>query len=299
MNVKTMLLVLVCLLAVGCDKSTDTLLEQLKDESAEVRSNAAKLLGRRREGKAVDPLIALVKDPSRRVGRAAIKALGAIGDERAVPALVDVLDGQDKFLPSDALEAMGNIGGAGIEALVKVMNDDSSTYQMMAVNALADTGDPRAIAAVTERAKGKSGLIRSCARSVLRDIKRRKAGERIPRRLPVKPIEWPEGAGYLSETPTRPSLRHDMKKTSSVAEIIAVDGRQFLFGNSSQIEYRESKSLFVFPGSQITYYADDSPKLILEDYNGDRCALIYGLTVAVDEFGQFVPLKYDPEDFLK
>ena len=56
----------------------------------------------------------------------------------------------------------------------------------------------------------------------------------------------------------------------------------------------EPVGLFVHPSATITYLCDDPVRHTLPDYNGDRCTLVRGLTVIVNEYGEFVPVKYLP-----
>ncbi|MBN2579052.1 MAG: hypothetical protein JXB10_08685 [Pirellulales bacterium] len=106
---------------------------------------------------------------------------------------------------------------------------------------------------------------------------------------------WPEGTGYVSKPRKRPATPHDVKKTTTKAEIVGVDGENLRLGKNSNMEYRESESLLVFPGARITYLCKDPAKYTMEDYNGDSCVLPYGITVEVDDYGQFVPVGYHPE----
>lgn len=105
-------------------------------------------------------------------------------------------------------------------------------------------------------------------------------------------IEWPSATGYVYPPKSRPSSPHQVQETSTRAEIIDVGEGQFLLGENSSVEYRESRPLLIFPGAQISYLSESPPTLTLEDYNGDECILPYGITVKVDEYGQFIPIKY-------
>jgi HEAT repeat protein len=80
--------------ACGGARALEPLIARLKDESWEVRLEAALALGELGDPAAVDGLCELVGDPDRDVRERAIEALGRIRDPRAiaslVPALVDV-----------------------------------------------------------------------------------------------------------------------------------------------------------------------------------------------------------------
>lgn len=109
-----------------------------------------------------------------------------------------------------------------------------------------------------------------------------------------KGISWPAGSGYLTEPKNRPDTPHDVKQTISRSEIVAVKGRTLLFGKNSRVEYRAGKSMAFSVGAQTTYLCKSPTTLEWPDYNGDKCVLAYGLTVRVDEYGQFVPESMRP-----
>ncbi len=89
----------------------DALREQLTDKHADIRAEAARALGDRRE-KAAVPLLArtLATDRSVRVRAAAAEALGWIGDEAAVPDLIAALEGAHPRVEAAAREALRRIG---------------------------------------------------------------------------------------------------------------------------------------------------------------------------------------------
>ena len=105
-------------------------------------------------------------------------------------------------------------------------------------------------------------------------------------------IEWPEGAGYLTPPNNRPALPHDVR-TKTKAEIIEVGANGLRL--RGRVEYRESRGLIFYPGAEFTYLVESPPTLGLQDCNGDTCTLTYGLTVVIDEYGQFIPIRYEPE----
>ncbi len=71
---------------------------------------AARILGERKDPRAVGPLIITLRNGNRAAQSAAAEALGKIGDRRAVPHLLALLWGEMKNEPKVA-EALGRIGG--------------------------------------------------------------------------------------------------------------------------------------------------------------------------------------------
>jgi len=93
----------------------DALREQLGHPRKEVRIEAVRALGDRRERAAV-PLLArmLATDRSYKVRAAAAEALGWIGDEAAIPDLSAAAEGADLRVAAAAREALRRIGkGSG------------------------------------------------------------------------------------------------------------------------------------------------------------------------------------------
>jgi len=107
--------------------------------------------------------------------------------------------------------------------------------------------------------------------------------------------DWPEGTGYITAAKNRPASPHDVKKTTTVAQIEEVSIASGVLVLNGEVEYRESRQLFVFPGARIAYMCKEPDKYEMDDYNGDPCVLPYGITVRVDEYGQFIPIGYNPQ----
>lgn len=79
--------VLLALGRLGAAQAVEPATEALRDESAWMRTLAARTLGYLKESRSVAPLIDRLADGDAMVHMAAIQALGEIGDERAIPAL--------------------------------------------------------------------------------------------------------------------------------------------------------------------------------------------------------------------
>jgi hypothetical protein len=105
-------------------------------------------------------------------------------------------------------------------------------------------------------------------------------------------VEWPAGTGYVSPPQNRPASAHEVEQTTSVLEFAG-----FILGDpafTGDVLSPEGKSILVFPGAQISHHVAQYATVELKDYNGDVCIVPLGMTVRVDEYGQFVPLKYEP-----
>ena len=104
-------------------------------------------------------------------------------------------------------------------------------------------------------------------------------------------VPWPSETGYVTEPKNRPSSPHDVRPTSTKLVISQVTGDTMRVTGKSEI--RNNEELIVFPGARITNGRTDGKRVELEDYNGDWCVLPFGITVRVDKYEQFVPVKYD------
>jgi len=108
-------------------------------------------------------------------------------------------------------------------------------------------------------------------------------------------INWPEGTGYVSGQNNRPSSPRQIR-SSTKAQIVAVEGERIRLGPDSKLELRESRPLLFAPGAEVSYLAASPDKFEVKDLNGDSCILATGLTVWVSEYGQMVPIRYRPEE---
>ncbi len=103
----------------------------LKHGDAEVRAQAAKVLGDRRMNEAFDDLIAALRDDHARVRFFAAQSLGKLGRPEAAPALLAVLrenDDRDLYLRHAAV--MGLVGGKNLEALAAAAKSDSRAERL-------------------------------------------------------------------------------------------------------------------------------------------------------------------------
>jgi quinoprotein glucose dehydrogenase len=115
----------------------------LTDADAEVRAQAAKVLGERKIAAAADPLVSLLKDSSPRVAFQTALALGKIGHAPAVGALLQALAenrDQDPILRHGLV--MGLVGCATAEQLAAKASDGSVAVRIGAVVALRRQRSP-------------------------------------------------------------------------------------------------------------------------------------------------------------
>ncbi len=109
----------------------------LSDDQAEVRAQAAKVLGDVRDGEAAMSLLPLLQDDHPRVRFFAAQALGRLAEKSAVRPLIDMLaenDGQDAYLRHAGALALAQIGDA--QALMDLADHANRSVRLAAVVAL-------------------------------------------------------------------------------------------------------------------------------------------------------------------
>lgn len=131
----------------------------MDDKDDEVRKNAAEVLGKIGDRRAVEPLITTLND--RRVRHYAIMALGEIGDEMAVGALISSLKYEE--VSDDAIYALVKTGGKVIEPLIIALKDGDKSVRSNAAYALGEIGDKMAVDALVSALKDESDSVRSSA----------------------------------------------------------------------------------------------------------------------------------------
>ena len=159
-----------------------TLIEQLYDEQAAVRSQAVLALGEMRHADsvavlvhvltvetdlnvledttwalvrmgdvAVEPLIALLAHENPTVRHQVAHVLGKIGDARAVPALIKTLSDVDDSVRLKSVFALGQIGDAqAIGALVNMLTDENVDVRVMVADVLEQFGKAAAVAVIPQ-----------------------------------------------------------------------------------------------------------------------------------------------------
>ena len=111
------------------------------------------------------------------------------------------------------------------------------------------------------------------------------------------PNLWPKGTGYLTKPQKRPTSAHpkrthtDSTRTNASIEEVRED-ELIVKGNVEHVldESGALRPMFRNPGAVITNAMKNRSAVTIADYNGDECVIPYGMTVRVDDFGQFVPV---------
>jgi HEAT repeat protein len=116
----------------------DSLIPALKDKNPNVRAEIAKILGKKRDPRAVAPLLELLKGDEQRVHLEVINALGIIADQRAVAPLLLELHHKERDIRIYAVEALGQIGDArAIEPLLPLLQDREPDVRRKVAESLA------------------------------------------------------------------------------------------------------------------------------------------------------------------
>jgi len=97
----------------------------LESADANLRIQAALILGERHDPRAVDPLISRLDDPDENVRFHAIEALGRLQAREAAEALLAIAEGGEFFLAFPAIQALGRAGHPAMAPrLVPLLADD-------------------------------------------------------------------------------------------------------------------------------------------------------------------------------
>lgn len=139
------------------DPDTIMWLKKLKAKQWEVRVNAAKALGSKRDTAALLPLIATLDDRSYNVRAAAAYGLGQMQDLAAIPKLLELLNDNEPDVLIEVVDALIKLGvHDGISKLVARLKNANPTslhgqnLQRSIIYALRKIGNQEALQAVTE-----------------------------------------------------------------------------------------------------------------------------------------------------
>ncbi|MCU0705587.1 MAG: HEAT repeat domain-containing protein [Fimbriiglobus sp.] len=194
-------------------KVLPTVAELLTDTDAEVRAQAAKVVGDRRHEPATEKLLEMLKDDSPRVRYFTAQALGQMKHKPAVGPLFEVLKANadaDPFLRHAAATALARIGDA--DAVAARATDASAAVRMGAVLALRKLADKR----VSRFLKDAEVLVRAEAARAIND-------------LPIE-SEQPTLAAALADAPTAKSDALARRALHAAYRLGGADRAKAVFG---------------------------------------------------------------------
>ncbi|MHB1242657.1 MAG: HEAT repeat domain-containing protein [Gaiellaceae bacterium] len=158
------------------ESAVPALLDALGDGSREVRTAAARSLGRLRAAEAVEPVVRALAEKTipRSVAGQALLDLGDV----ALPSLRRLLDADDAHVRANAAELLGLTGGAGdAEALLAALDDASAEVRAKAARALGRVGASAAARALRAALDDRVPFVRVAAARSLGDLR---DGEAVP-----------------------------------------------------------------------------------------------------------------------
>ncbi|HEU5361074.1 MAG TPA: HEAT repeat domain-containing protein, partial [Candidatus Deferrimicrobiaceae bacterium] len=222
---------------------TDRYIEAVeKAPKWEDRARAAERLGRLGSVKAVPVLLRIVqdiKDEDADVRGAALRALGRIRDPRALPGLIEALGYPEASLPPRIAEIIVMFGADSVPLLIaELRNLDSDVRRMWAAEILGCLGDPRAAIPLIESLGDVSPEVRAKAAGGLGKIGEARALERLLEMLLSDPAPFvrtraAQALGAIGHPKVIDQLIHVLKDPEWWVRIRAIEALEQI-GRSSQ-----------------------------------------------------------------
>ncbi|HOT75981.1 MAG TPA: HEAT repeat domain-containing protein [Candidatus Wallbacteria bacterium] len=127
--------------------SLTKILNDLKSPDENVKIEAIKQLGEKKEVVATEPLLGLIHDPVKSVRLYAVQSLGLIGENRVLTPLLNLLNSeQDAFVVATLVKAIARVGGAQlIPIIARYLKDPDARTRANTIEALEIIGDPKII----------------------------------------------------------------------------------------------------------------------------------------------------------
>jgi HEAT repeat protein len=150
----------------GKADKVEALIRQLKDprHGPEVRCNAAAMLGKTKDPRAVDPLIVALGDKSPYVRQNAAKALGEIQSPRAIEFLFAALADPDSDVQQNAAEALVLIRDPRVvDFLIAILKAPGPVERKNGAEELARINDLRAVDPLAAALKDTNSGVRAAA----------------------------------------------------------------------------------------------------------------------------------------
>ncbi len=241
----------VWLLFSGIDNSlVERLIQTFKDENSIVQRDAAFVLGKIGDTRAVEPLILALNDKEW-LGRSAVSALGNIGDTRAIEPIIQFLTNKVYYtndytgeMRKEVVHALLKIGISSIEPLILALKDDDSDMPYTAVSALGLIGLP-AVEPLILALKDDEKNVRQCAARALGEISDTRAVE--PLILALNDEKWLVRANTASAL----GLIGDARALSELEQLAQVDkGKINWHSNVCELAYWAIEQIKVRQQSQ-------------------------------------------------
>lgn len=142
------------------------LLELTRTDSADSRWWAVRALASSPHTRTED-LIPLLSDPAAEVRAAAALAICSHPGERAVPVLISALADGDSLVAGLAGNALVKIGSPSVAGLLEVMHEAPTSVRILALRALAELRDHRAIPVMMKALNDESAVLQYWAQDGL------------------------------------------------------------------------------------------------------------------------------------
>jgi len=155
-------------------QATGALLELLKNKYPNLRWNAAEVLGKIDDVRAIKPLIKALGDIDSKVCEKSIQALVNMGS-RAIKPLIDVLENDDLDFRRKIFDVFIGMGKLSTPCLIIQLKSSNSDIRCRATKALGQIKDERSIEALARILKGRSMDERWLAAEALGKIGTQKA----------------------------------------------------------------------------------------------------------------------------
>ncbi len=161
---------------IGDVKAILPLIQALKDDDDRVQEESMKALIKIGVP-SIDALAKVLNDRNNQVRKHAVQALGEIKDARAVESLIQVFTDSDVDVLGDAVSALEKIGIASVESLIKALKDRDSQIRKLAVVALGEIRDARAVEPLIQVLSDNDSNVRGEAADALSKISDTRAVE--------------------------------------------------------------------------------------------------------------------------
>ena len=155
---------------IGDPAAVEPLARALGDENDDLRCQASGALVKFGRG-VVEPLAKMLADPDPEVRIVAAGVLGDTGEASAVDPLIGALRDGNSDVRGAAGGALFRIGDAAVEPLIAATKDTDRNVRLYAAGALKYIGNPRAIGALQELARGGDAEERSVAEDAIEKIR--------------------------------------------------------------------------------------------------------------------------------